>query len=359
MAKNQTREKLKKANTLDKIREYIAEEIKTSEERLILFYSGRGIGKTYTTQKTILADALREGFEVGFIVLKDKEIKGGALSAWLEKVLRNEFSNDYDFKIDKNNGYYSEKGAKDFRRFITIFAIANADEYKVKSFPNMRYLIWDECVKARQRPEDEKAIYNFLSIYETIDRNENKLKAICLCNVLKTAKTSPVFCFFKVPVETLPRDIHIDGTRKAIYLPIFDTEKSFAEGEEQYKGMSEGHFERYHYGNLIQKPDETETANAGLIIEQNQNYYFGIMQTDKNIYIEYLEKLTDTTKELFRVYTLHETDVESGKPLCPPKLKQILLNAYITGHLKFINEETLLRSRSLQKFIYGAPFLTE
>lgn len=343
------------ARSVEEAREFIKKEILESPEKFLLFYSGRGIGKTYTTQKTILEKIFEEKTELGFVVLKDKEIKSNALRLWLEKVLQNEFSKKYDFKFDKENGYFSEKSEKRFIPFCRCFSIVSADDYKVKSYPNVRFLVWDECVKARTRPEDERAMYNFLSIYETIDREENRVKAICLCNVLKTAKTSPVFDYFKVPFETLPNDIHTDGQRKAVYLPIFETDKDFAKGVKDYAGMSRGIFERPHYGDLIRTPDKDERAEAVVVIRQSEDFYFAIMQTQKNLYVEYIDKIRQI--ELFRVYVLNPADVTSELRLVPPNLKRILLNAYLLGKLKFINEESILRSKALQTFIYGKPFI--
>ena len=82
MAKKKTENERLNLKTVDETREYIdkvVSEMSKDTYNFALLYSGRGIGKTYTVQKRLIREAIHNDFELGFVVLKQKEIQKKAL----------------------------------------------------------------------------------------------------------------------------------------------------------------------------------------------------------------------------------------------------------------------------------------
>lgn len=363
--KKNTQDNRLSLSTIDETRDYIDKvigEMNKDTYNFALLYSGRGIGKTYTVQKRLIKEAITNDFEIGFVVLKAKEIQKKALFGWIEKCWRKEFDDFYELKISKQEILWRRReddDESDWKRLLYIFSICESDEYKIMSFPRMKYLIWDECVKAKMRPEDTMAMYNFINIYETIDREQNELKAILMCNVLKTAKVSPVFDYFHVPTTVMVNEFQVVDGRFSVYLPTFIDNKDFAKGVLGYEGMTNGEFETFNYHNLLATPEKpkknqipVEYSTSKVIYIDSNSYIYAVLTTNKQIYIELL-----TGKDKYQVQMSFDDDnkcfttdllqVSRFYQLIPPVLITYLKNALISGKLKFCTEETLLRPTEL------------
>lgn len=365
MAKKKTENERLNLKTVDETREYIdkvVSEMSKDTYNFALLYSGRGIGKTYTVQKRLIREAIHNDFELGFVVLKQKEIQKKALFGWIEKCWRKEFDDFYELKVSKQEVFWRPRESdneNDWKRLLYIFSICESDEYKIMSFPRMKYLIWDECVKAKMRPEDTMAMYNFINIYETVDREQNELKALLMCNVLKTAKVSPVFDYFKVPTTVLVNEWQIVDKRFSVYLPTFIEDKDFAKGVLGYEGMTNGEFESFNYHNLLGTPEKPkknkepdEYATSDILFINSSNYLYAVMTTNRQVYIELL-----TGKDKYNVefhlseerpaFTTDILQVNRYYQIIPLSLINYLHNALVAGKLKFCTEETLLRPTEL------------
>lgn len=339
-------EKLK-IKSVEQARETVSREIITTENKFNLFYSGRGVGKTFSVQIPTIDECIENGGEIGFCVLKDKEINNNALLGWISKVWNFKYKDFYDLRqFNKREIFYTVKGENNFKRLFYCFSITNADDYKVFSFPEMRFLIWDECVKERLRPEDKNAMSNFINIYETVDREENRVKAVLMCNVLKTAKISPVFDYFNVPANVQIGDKITYNGRTSIYLPTFGAEKKkFVNDTGGYAIMSKGEFDISHYGYLIKIPALNEKAVTTFIIAENDiHQYIFTITNQQNIYVE---SLSVSENFDFLKFTINPAFVTDKTPYLNYYIKSYLKKALENGKLKFINEETLLRANDL------------
>ena len=346
----------------DETREYIDKLIQDMSKdtyNFLLLYSGRGIGKTYTLQKRLIREAINNNFEIGFVVLKAKEIEKKALWGWIEKVWAKEFDEQYEVKITKQEIFYKDrKYGEEWIRLLYIFSICESDEYKIMSFPRMKYLVWDECVKEKPRPEDTMAMYRFINIYETVDREQNELKAICMCNVLKTAKVSPVFDYFHVPSSVLVNDYQNINGRFSVYLPTFIENKDFAKGVLGYEGMTNGEFETFNYHNLLAQPQKPKKKNGERIINEypttnpiwivSNNYYFCILTTNIQTYIEQGNYMYwRLNKKDDKLFCTNYLDIKENTQIVPQCLYDYLRRLLLAGKLKFTTEETILRQTEL------------
>jgi hypothetical protein len=346
---------------IDETRDYIDKLIQDMSKdtyNFLLLYSGRGIGKTYTLQKRLIREAINNNFEIGFVVLKAKEIEKKALWGWIEKVWAKEFDEQYEVKITKQEIFYKDrKYGEEWIRLLYIFSICESDEYKIMSFPRMRYLIWDECVKEKPRPEDTMAMYRFINIYETVDREQNELKAICMCNVLKTAKVSPVFDYFHVPSSVLVNEYQNINGRFSVYLPTFIENKDFAKGVLGYEGMTNGEFETFNIINVLKTPNINEYMTSSPIIIKCDSYFYFILFTNSYTYIEllkfdnYIDLILDDTEKNYTQYTTSLWQVTDNMILIPQQLIDYLRRMLCFGKLKFCTEETLLRQTEFLKLL--------
>jgi hypothetical protein len=357
---NVTITKVENLIDVNSVRDYI-QTLVHCDERFLLLYSGRGIGKTYTVQKTLIQELIDNHTEMGFIVLLDKEEKGKALKGWLDKVCTNEFGTKYEFKVTLKEAFWRPIGTVSggWTRFAFIFSLACSDSYKLMSFPKMKYLVWDECVKAQARFEDRYAMYNAINLYETIDREQNQLKLICLCNVLKTAKTSPVFDYFHVPPTILVCEQSVYKGRRAIYLPTFITDKEFAQDVLGYEGMTNGAFEDAGLGTILQRnvsKNEKPIQIYGII---SSGFFYYLMFTNDKAYLEALGNeenkqmiamINDGTFFKDNPIQLFTTDLTAITDKCiviPQQLMVYLQRLLKNGKLKFLNEDTAMRQTTL------------
>lgn len=159
----------------------------------------RSIGKTYSTQKWLLKQAIKKYRKTVYIVrtvYEKKEMPG--IQAW-DKVLLREFPAYYDNITSDSKGIYLEG-----RTLVHIIALSEAVKLKRLSFPNVYYIMFDEY-----QIEDKTARYIngfsepelFINIYHTIDREENRVKCFLLGN--NTSYYNPYHIY---PLFGLPKD---------------------------------------------------------------------------------------------------------------------------------------------------------
>lgn len=148
----------------------------------------RSIGKSYTTQKFIMGRALKRGQEFIYLVRTQDEKKRGIFSSAFEKVLMNEFAGEeIEFSADECwRNTEDENGEKEKTVLGYCIAISECVKIKKRSFPNVKYLMFDEYML-----EDKQSISYiggwkepdlFLNIYHTVDREEDRVVCFLLGN---------------------------------------------------------------------------------------------------------------------------------------------------------------------------------
>lgn len=167
-------------------------------QRPFNFITGiRGMGKTYSTQKWLLKQALTKGRETGYITRTIREqSNNGLLHAW-EKVLKREYP-----AVE----YTIEDGCLvcDGKICVRPLALSQAIKLKKISYPNIYYFLFDEYQIEKGTGEYLRGFNEpvlFITIYHTIDREENRVKCFFMGN--NTSYYNPYHMY---PVFGLPKD---------------------------------------------------------------------------------------------------------------------------------------------------------
>lgn len=161
-------------------------------QRNFNFINGeRSIGKTYTALMYVLDKCLEKGLEFIYVVRSQDEKKRGAFQDGLKKVVIREF-NDFLFKFTTEDMYRVIEGENGEDEKIQIgycIALSEAVKVKKRSFPNVKFIIFDEYMleenSVTQYVNGWKEPDLFLSIYHTIDREEDRVMCFCLGNNTK------------------------------------------------------------------------------------------------------------------------------------------------------------------------------
>lgn len=139
----------------------------------------RSIGKTYTTQKWVLGKCLEKHQQFVYIVRTQAEKKEGVLLTAFQKVIDNEFPG---VKVTSSEESLSIDG----EQVGWCIALSESQKIKKRSFPRVYYMIFDEYMLE----EGSRSMYVsgwkepdlLLSIYHTIDREEDRVKVFMLGN---------------------------------------------------------------------------------------------------------------------------------------------------------------------------------
>lgn len=168
-------------------------------QRNFNFINGsRSIGKTYTALKYIIDKCKTNHLEFVYICRTQKEKQGGILESAVQKVCDNEFS-ETDFYFEKGVMYADDE------IIGYCIALSEAQQIKKHSYPNVKYILFDEYMLEN----DERAYINgwhepdlFLSIYHTIDREQDKVICFLLGNNTKFYNPYHLHPAFKIqPVK--------------------------------------------------------------------------------------------------------------------------------------------------------------
>lgn len=149
----------------------------------------RSIGKSYTTQKFLLKRALERGQEFVYIVRTQvNEKQKGILGSAFEKVIQNEFDG-LDIKSNTEEmwlEFENENGVKEEKTLGYCFALTECVKIKKRSFPNVKYLMFDEYMLEENQAISYVNGWNepdlLLSMYHTIDRENDKVVCFLLGN---------------------------------------------------------------------------------------------------------------------------------------------------------------------------------
>lgn len=151
----------------------------------------RDIGKTYTTQGYFLERALNNKEEFFYVVRQVQEVNDGAFENAFQKVIYKEFP-DIDIFFDKTTCYLGTKKDK-IRILGHCRALSSVVKVKKESFPRVKWLMMDEYMlepkHARLYVHGWDEPDELLSIYHTIDREENRV--ICFLHGNNTAFYNP------------------------------------------------------------------------------------------------------------------------------------------------------------------------
>lgn len=181
-------------------------EILPYQRNFNLINGERSLGKTYTCQMYVIDKCIDKGWEFIYIVRTQDEKKNGVLEDAFKKVTSNEFS-QYNFAYTIENMYrVIEHPESDITEKIQIgycIALSEAAKIKKRSFPNVKFIIFDEYML-----EEKQAISYvngwkepdlLLSIYHTVDREEDRVICFMLGNNTKFHNPYHLHPAFNIP----------------------------------------------------------------------------------------------------------------------------------------------------------------
>lgn len=143
----------------------------------------RSIGKTYTTQKFVLDKCINKDVEFIYIVRTQDEKKKRVFELGFEKVLINEFKG---FEISTSIEDMYIINGEEKRQLGYCIALSEAVKIKKRSFPKVKYIIFDEYMLELKQSTQYVNGWNepdlLLSIYHTVDREEDRVVCFLLGN---------------------------------------------------------------------------------------------------------------------------------------------------------------------------------
>lgn len=331
----------------NEIRSLIGNFIVTAPEHFIQLHGGRGVGKSYTTQKCIIDDCLLNNRQFILTVPTIKEQELGALKKWTSKVLDNEFPG-WMRKCTFKYLYMRQHEEDDWQLVGRSIALSAAEQDKIdSSVHEVDWMIWDEAMKIKLDPgAAELLIELFLAAYHTIDRDENRVKAVFLGNSLN--KLDPLYSFFGVTVQDLkkPGIIKRSFNRVSWYVPMppdleDDPENTFRKmiSGTKYGDIASGKFD-LSYGYLIGDPG-SDLVTSCVGIEFTDDGYLLVMMSERVVYIQACDKAF-AEKYAQYIFCVSFKDATKEKPCVPQGVINMIRIALAAGRCKFIDEESLL-----------------
>lgn len=169
-------------------------------QRIFNFINGkRSIGKTYTILKWLIGEAINKGKQFAYICRTQDEKKQGVMRLAITKVVQNEWPM---YSIGKDN-FVCQLESED--KHITIgYCIALSESLKIKkySFPDVHYMYFDEYMLEEaggRYVQGWKEPDLFLSIFHTVDREENRVRAFLTGNNTSFYNPYHMHPAFKIP----------------------------------------------------------------------------------------------------------------------------------------------------------------
>lgn len=169
-------------------------EILTYDKNFNFINSKRGSGKTYTLQKWLIKQFIKKQRETVYITQFISELDDIGIKQPFTKVLENEYPNVEAVQI--GHDLYL-----DGKIFCYGIALTEAQKIKKMSFPNVYYIMFDEYMKEQAKKNSfvKNEVDEFLSIYSTIDRYEDRVKCFFLGNTTTQYNPYHTHKAFKIP----------------------------------------------------------------------------------------------------------------------------------------------------------------
>lgn len=149
-------------------------------QRKFNFINGpREIGKTYTTLKWLIKQALEKDQTFIYLCRTQKEKQSGVMEYALSKVIAEQYP-EHEYSGNNFTGYLGKQ------QISNCIALSEYMQVKKLSFPTAKYFIFDEYML---EPEDSGAYVQgwrepdlLLNIYHTVDRGRDTLTGFLLGN---------------------------------------------------------------------------------------------------------------------------------------------------------------------------------
>lgn len=316
--------------------------------------SQRRTGKTYTVQMYTTAKCIENNQQFIYVCRTESELNEGLLQDAYLKVLMKEFPGK-EFSIDKKHIYYLEpvgedkKGKTIYNKILIGYGIALSSVYKMKkkSFPLVKYIIFDEYTiefnSKSSYVDGWKEPERFLNLYDTVDRNEDRVICFFMGNTLDFYNPYHIHPVFKLKNVNIGE---IWTNKFCLFQRIKPSEKLM-----EYNKKSK-------FSQMIEGSQYGKMANEGIYTEDNEDFIasmpaysqysmtfsymgdkYGVWADKINYWIVISNKINPSYK---RCYALtpkdHKEDTIYGKKNQVPHIKW-LGDQYKQGRVRYENME--------------------
>lgn len=189
----------------------------------------RSFGKTYAWKKQGIKRFLKNGQTWGYLRTFDQEIKdilADGPFAFFGDIMRNNEFPGYTFKMSGRKmmcGRITKKKDKDGEAIVEwsvmgqMFALTKAQSYKGKTVANMTLLVFDEFIREnRVPPYPSDCVGKLYSLWETLDRRENRVRIVMLANAADAV--NPYFVTWRITPPELGEHKRVQVGASYIYV---------------------------------------------------------------------------------------------------------------------------------------------
>lgn len=290
-------------------------------QRPFNFINGpRSIGKTYTTLKWFVKQFLKTEKQFVYICRTQDEKKHGVMEHALRKVLENEFP-DLEVEFDTFQGKIHGK--------TMCWCIALSEYVKIKkyAFPEVYYLIFDEYMIEENSSVRYVTGWGepelFISIYHTIDREEERVMCFMLGNNTSFYNPYHIYPMFNIPFIE-------DGQIWHNKICLFQRAKPSEElNKKRSKNKMLKYLEGTHYGESM--VSGTYTGDNFDFIKKltNNHKYIGTLAYNRDLYGVYVAQdgiviSSKVDKTFPRIQALTKEDVIENSFFLPPNKSYFL-----------------------------------
>lgn len=204
----------------------------------------RSFGKTYGWKKFCIKKFIKTGQTWGYLRTFDQEIKdiiADGSEAFFSDIMRNDEFPGYKFRLmgrimqcGKVLGE-NDKGEEevDWRVMGQMLALTKAQSYKGKTVANMRWVVFDEFIReTRVPPYPKNCVGMLMSLWETLDRRENRVRIVMLANAADVV--NPYFVAWGIVPPEPGGHIRVPVGRSYVYV-----ENCWSKEFERYADESE------------------------------------------------------------------------------------------------------------------------
>lgn len=325
-------------------------------QRNFIFINGeRSIGKTYSTLKFIINSCKKNETEFVYIIRTQSEKKDGIFKQALQKVLINEFKTlETHFTTDEF--YINNSG--ETRLLGYCLALSEAPKIKLRSFPKVKYIIFDEYTLEEKQQRNYVNGFKepdlLLSIYHTIDREEDRVITFLLGNNTSFYNPYHLHPAFNIP----PQKRNVIWTSKNVLFYWASSDKELKNKKEKCKFLEM--INNTYYGSYAKDGNYIEDNYNFIDKNISGNYYctilynndsFGIMANSKKG-ICYVTNKIDNYKKL--IFALTKEDHTENTMLTRGKKNSVLkwiIDQYKLGNMRFINMEVKVKFENAIKLL--------
>lgn len=313
-------------------------------QRNFNFVNGvRSIGKTYGTYYYFIKDCIENHTEFVTLCRTQDEKKNGFLQKAVSKVVQREYAKyEEDFKYTNDNMLLGDR--------IIGWCIALSEYVKIKknAYPNIHWLLFDEYVIEENSGSRYVTGWSepdlFLSIYHTIDREEDRVKCFCMANNISAYNPYHLHKAFRIPYTEVgqiwkSKNVLFENAPASVELQEEKSDCKFLEmiKDTTYGEMAVGGKYIYDSDELVEPVNLSDCSPLFTLYYQGARYGVWRHISNTKIYISNKFNPTYPTKIAVTLDDMTNDTVLANR-LTNGKLQYFSIR-FKMGYVRFINME--------------------